>query len=72
MTGPLLSSLADEGWRQLDLAGCSKLYGAQLLAVVARMPQLTALDVTGVLRGVARSQVQELALHAAGCCVSVC
>jgi hypothetical protein len=50
VTGQLLSSLADDSWHQLDLAGCSKLFGAQLLAVVARMPQLTSLDVTGVVR----------------------
>jgi hypothetical protein len=43
----MLSCLADDSWRQLDLAGCSKLYGTELLAAAAKMPQLTALDVTG-------------------------
>lgn len=47
VTGLMLSCLADDSWRQLDLAGCSKLYGAELLAAAARMPHLTALDVTG-------------------------
>lgn len=43
----MLSSLADDSWQQLDLAGCSKLYGAELLAAAAKMPKLAALDVTG-------------------------
>lgn len=47
VTGLLLSCLADDSWRQLDLAGCSKLYATELLAAAARMPHLTALDVSG-------------------------
>lgn len=45
--GELLSSFADDSWTQLDLAGCSRLYGAEILAAAPRMPKLTALDVTG-------------------------
>jgi hypothetical protein len=44
----MLSCLADDTWRQLDLAGCSKLYGTELLAAAAKMPRLAALDVTGM------------------------
>jgi len=49
MTGLVLSSLADDSWLHLDLAGCSKLYGAELLAAAPRMPRLKALDLTGVI-----------------------
>jgi hypothetical protein len=53
LTADLLSSLADDSWQLLDLAGCSKLFGAELLAAAAKMPKLAALDATG-------AQLQEL------------
>jgi hypothetical protein len=44
----MLASLADESWSQLDVSGCSRICGAELLAAAPSMPHITALDVTGV------------------------
>lgn len=50
LTGAMLSCLADDSWQQLDVAGCSKLYGAELLAAAVKLPRLVALDITGGCR----------------------
>lgn len=62
----MLSCLADDSWRQLDLAGCSKLYGTELLAAAPRMPHLTALDISGgqvCLHSEAARQQQDMHMH---------
>eukprot|EP00775_Hariotina_reticulata_P011201 gene11201-11351_t len=46
----VLAALSDESWRQLDLAGCSRLFAADIIAVAARMPNLQVLDVSGCER----------------------
>ncbi|WIA19662.1 hypothetical protein OEZ85_005593 [Tetradesmus obliquus] len=47
LTSQVLAVLADAEWGQLDLAGCSQLNGAQLLALAPLMPNIRTLDVTG-------------------------
>ncbi|WIA39945.1 hypothetical protein OEZ86_013377 [Tetradesmus obliquus] len=47
LTSQVLAVLADAEWSQLDLAGCSQLNGAQLLALAPLMPNIRTLDVTG-------------------------
>jgi hypothetical protein len=47
LTAQVLSVLADAEWTQLDLSGCSRLNGAQLLALAHLMPNIRTLDVTG-------------------------
>jgi hypothetical protein len=47
LTGAVLAALADGSWSQLDLAGCRRLYAAEVLAVAHAMPGIRVLDVTG-------------------------
>lgn len=44
LTDDVLRTLADPAWTQLDLAGCTTLKTATLLAVLRRVPALRALD----------------------------
>lgn len=47
LTAAVLSSLAADSWTHLDLSGCSRLFGAELLAAAHKMPRLTTLDISG-------------------------
>eukprot|EP00879_Flechtneria_rotunda_P013142 GHRR01013727.1.p1 GENE.GHRR01013727.1~~GHRR01013727.1.p1 ORF type:complete len:222 (+),score=79.32 GHRR01013727.1:390-1055(+) len=47
LTGAMLRAVADESWTQLDLSGCSKLFGADLVEVASTMPNMQVVDFTG-------------------------
>jgi hypothetical protein len=72
LTAVMLSSLADDSWKQLDLAGCSKLYGAELLAAAAKMPKLAALDVTGTQLQDEGARMQVVHAHRVSLSCDVC